>query len=377
MAKKKTKLDEELAIDGEGSESIITKKLIEKYGNTIRTGTQVLADINSLQIHSVSPALDLMLGGGFREGSMIIMTSDPKAGKTTTALHFAAKMQKKGRTVVYANTEGRLSKQNFTGIKGLDPENIIIIESTDERILTAEDFLSIIEGYINSVPGCVIIVDSTSNMIPEDELKGELTSKVRNQLPKLLALFCRRVSGTLMKNKVTCIMITHNIANTSGMGHQTKLADGGNMIRYQAGTNLKIGFTRSWNEGGKEDGVQIGQMLMWTLITSNAGGTPGSDCTGWLRYGIGIDEVKEVIELAKEFSFIKSAGAWYTLKSLVDHRNEDFMKKYLESEEVDPEDEEAVTKALKFQGEAKMYAFLEEHPEMVDFIYSKLRELLY
>jgi recombination protein RecA len=377
MAKKKPKLDVELEEEIGSSESIVTKKLIEKYGDTIKTGTQVLNNINSLMVHSVSPALDLMLGGGFREGSMVIMTSDPKAGKTTTALHFAAKMQKQGKTVVYANTEGRLSKQNFTGIKDLDPDKIIVVESTDERILTAEDFLSIIEGYINSVPGCVIIVDSTSNMIPKDELEGELTSKVRNQLPKLLALFCRRVSGTLMKNKIICIMITHNIANTSGMGHQTKLADGGNMIRYQAGTNAKIGYTRAWCEGGKEDGIQIGQMLMWNLITSNAGGTPGSEATGWLRYGIGIDEVKEIIELAKEFNFIKAAGAWYTIKILAENKEEDFVKEYLESNSVDLDDEKAVLKAFQFQGEAKLYAFLEARPVMSAYIYKKLRELLY
>ena len=80
--------------------------------------------------------------------------TESKSGKNNYGFAFAAKCQAKGKRVIYLNTEGRLSKQNFDGIKGLDPEGILIIQSTDDKILSAEDFLNIVEYYINNDPGC-------------------------------------------------------------------------------------------------------------------------------------------------------------------------------------------------------------------------------
>ena len=190
---------------------MVSNSIVSKYGDVVRSGTEVLEAINSLQVIGVSPALDIALGGGLREGSVVVMTGDPKSGKTTTALHFASKCQALGKRVIYVNTEGRLSRQNFDGIKGLQADKILIIESTDDKILSAQDFLNIIEYYINNDPGCLIIADSLSNMVPQDELDGEIRTGVRNALPRLLSMFFKRVSGTLMKNKTILTCITHNI----------------------------------------------------------------------------------------------------------------------------------------------------------------------
>ena len=109
---------------------LVSNSVVSKYGDVVRSGTEVLEAINSLQVVGVSPALDIALGGGIREGSVVVMTGDPKSGKTTTALHFASKCQSLGKRVIYMNTEGRLSRQNFDGIKGLQSDKILIVEST-------------------------------------------------------------------------------------------------------------------------------------------------------------------------------------------------------------------------------------------------------
>ena len=114
MAKKKAK--------NKFEDDIVSNQIIGKYGDIVEAGTKVLADLENFNNISVSPALDLALGGGIREGSVTIMSGDPKTGKTTTALYAASKAQQAGKTVVYFNTEGRLTKENFKGIKGLDVE---------------------------------------------------------------------------------------------------------------------------------------------------------------------------------------------------------------------------------------------------------------
>lgn len=354
---------------------LVSSSVVSKYGDVVRTGTEVLEAINSLNTIGVSPALDMALGGGLREGSVVVMTGDPKSGKTTTALHFAAKCQKLGKRVIYVNTEGRLSRQNFDGIKGLNSDDILIVESTDERILSAEDFLNIIEYYINNDPGCLIICDSLSNMVPSVELDGEVRTGVRNALPRLLSMFFKRISGSLMKNKTILIAVTHNIANSGGSPYApAKMADCGNMLQYQAGTNMVITHVGRW-QVPKDTGPHVGQIANWKIKTSNAGGTPNSTAASWIRYGIGLDEVQEVVQAACEFRLIKTAGAWYTIQCAVNDVENPAVAKLLQENEIDPADAEAVEKFFKFQGANNTCDFLTENPDMVDFIYAQTKEL--
>jgi len=366
MSKKKTTTKFE--------DDAVSNSILSKYGDVVKSGTEVLDSINNLKVIGVSPALDLALGGGLREGSVVVMTGDPKSGKTTTALHFAAKCQAVGKRVVYINTEGRLSKQNFDGIKGLNPDNIIIIESTDDRILTAEDFLNIVEYYINNDPGCLIITDSLSNMVPACELEGEVRTGVRNALPRLLSMFFKRISGTLMKNKTILICITHNIANTGGSPYApSKMADCGNMLQYQAGTNMVITHRGKW-QVPKDSGPHVGQIANWSIKTSNAGGRPNSTAESWIRYGLGIDEVQEIVQIACEFRIIKTSGAWYTIQCAVDEKDSPIIKKLLNSNNIDDNKVEDVEKFFKFQGSNNLAEFISNNQELCDFIYNKIKQ---
>jgi recombination protein RecA len=352
----------------------VSSTIISKYGDIVRSGTEVLENINSLEIVGVSPALDIALGGGLREGSVVVMTGDPKSGKTTTALHFAAKCQKKNKRVIYVNTEGRLSKQNFEGIKDLQPDSILIIESTDDRVLSAEDFLNIIEYYINNDPGCLIIADSLSNMVPACELEGEVRTGVRNALPRLLSMFFKRISGTLMKNKTILICITHNIANTGGSPYAPqKMADCGNMLQYQAGTNMVITHRGKW-QVPKDTGPHVGQIANWAIKTSCAGGRPNSTAESWIKYGVGIDEVQEIVHIACEFRLIKSSGAWYTIQCAVDDINNPVVSQMLDDNKVE-KTPEAIEKFFKFQGINNVSDFLNSNSKIADFIYEKIKEL--
>ena len=182
MAKKKTSKIEH--------KDPVIAGLSKKYGNIIESGTKVLESLENYDTISVSPVLDLALGGGLREGQCVVMTGDPKTGKTTTALYAAAKAQAKGKKVYYLNTEGRLTKENFRGIKGLDIDAIQIVQATDDTpIVSAETYLNVLERLIKEEPDLFVIVDSTSNMVPQDEIDGEIRTGVRNALPRLLSMF--------------------------------------------------------------------------------------------------------------------------------------------------------------------------------------------
>ena len=64
----------------------MTTDLIKEYGDVIHDASYITD--NKLDIISVSPKLDIALGGGVPEGSMFVMTGPEKIGKTVTALTF-------------------------------------------------------------------------------------------------------------------------------------------------------------------------------------------------------------------------------------------------------------------------------------------------
>jgi hypothetical protein len=144
------------------------------------------------------------------------------------------------------------------------------------------------------------------------------------------------------------------------------------MLQYQAGTNMVITHRGKW-QVPKDTGQHVGQIANWSIKTSNAGGRPNSTAEGWIRYGIGVDEVQEIIQIACEFRLIKAAGAWYTIQCAVDQADHPDIKAFLEANNVtSPED---IERALKFQGVNAVADFLNEHTKIADFVYEKIKEL--
>lgn len=356
-------------------DDIVSSQICAKYGDIIEEGTKVLADLETYKVIGISPNLDIALGGGIREGGCVIITGDPKTGKSTTALYFAAKAQKAGKKIYYFNTEGRLTKENFRGIKDLDVENIKIVQPSEKTpLVSAEMYLNALEAHIKGTPDLVAIVDSASNMVPQEELEGEIRTGVRNALPRLLAMFLKRISGDVARNKAIIIFITHNIANTGGSKWSpAKMADCGNMIQYQAGTNMVITHRGKWDQDSQ--GKEIGQVANWNIKTSAAGGIPNTSAVSWIRYGIGIDETVEVAQSSVEFALIEKGGAWYKIKEAISNKSDAVISKFISDSGVNIKDEEAVEKLFRFQGMANLSRFLEENECIKNYLYGKLREI--
>ena len=348
------------------------KTITKKYGNILVNGADVFEELKDMKVIPVSPALDYALGGGFKEGTWIQLIGDPKSGKTTTALQFAATCQKKEhgeRAIFYVNVEGRLSTKNFEGVDGLQADKITVVQSEGET-LSAEKYLGAVEKLVKSHPNCVVIIDSISSLIAQKDLDEEVRGDYRPGVPKILSNFCKKMSSVVPKQRAIIIMITHFIANTGGMGKK-KVADGGVKVRYQADTILEIAWTQAWKE--KNEGRQIGQAMHWKVITSALGGFIGGEAIGWLRYGLGIDKKQELFEQANDFDLISAAGAWYTCGFLVD--NPSIISKPLKENDIDIVDIEKITKFVKFQGQSRLKDFLDQH-NLWSALENSLKEML-
>ncbi len=132
--------------------------VVKNFGDDIILSGNAIVDKKNVII-PISPSLDIVLNGGIPEGSFVVLTGQPKCGKTTTSLDFAATAQKpeyKGalkdtREVYYLNIEGRLKKRDLEGIPGLNLDKFHVIGSQQGKILHAEEYLQIGEKIINTI----------------------------------------------------------------------------------------------------------------------------------------------------------------------------------------------------------------------------------
>lgn len=328
--------------------------VIKNFGDDIILSGNAIVDKKVLTI-PISPALDIALHGGIPEGSFVVLTGQPKCGKTTTSLDFAATAQKPEyqgslktpREVYYLNIEGRLKKRDLEGIPGLDLSRFHVIGSQQGKILHAEEYLQIGERIINEIPGSIIIIDSYSALCTEAEITSDMDKMQRADGAKLLAKFCRKVANVIPVNKNIVIGITHLMGNPTGYGAEFK-EKSGQAIAYQTDIKLRAKTFKPWVVG--TDNTQIGQEIEWQVVCS-ALGPPGATTTSFIRYGQGVDKCTELVNLASDIGIINKGGAWYTITCLEDKP--------------------------KFQGTEKVRAFLLENKKAYSAVEKAVKEVLY
>jgi recombination protein RecA len=326
----------------------------KNFGDNILITASSVMDKQLLTI-PVSPSLDIVLNGGIPEGSFVILTGQPKCGKTTTSLDFCATAQKPeyaygsfkdGREVYYLNIEGRLKKRDLEGIPGLNLEKFHIVGSQEGKILHAEEYLQIAERIINELPGSILIIDSYSALCTEAEITSDMNKMQRADGAKLLAKFCRKVANVIPVNKNIVIGITHLMGNP-GYGNVEWKEKSGQAIAYQTDIKLKAKFFKKWNLS--DDSPQIGQEVEWEVLCS-ALGPPGGSITSYIRYGTGIDKQMELLNLAVDLGLINKGGAWYTMTIVEDKP--------------------------KFQGLEKARQYLVDNPKIYDTLLEKVNETM-
>lgn len=328
------------------SENAFTKSLTKKYGDVI-TPANLLVE-REKKVFPVSPSLDVGFTGGIPEGSWWLISGPKKCGKTTTALQFLANCMKLApeRPIWYFNIEGRLKKMNLEGIDGLDPSVINVVESTKGNIITGDRFLTIAADIMRNTEKPILVLDSISALCPSDRFGEDISGSTRSSTPKMLSDFCKQMAGVVPVQDVIIVCIQHLIANTSGMGRKW-IEDGGVKIGFQADVKMKCKYFEKWMENDKH----IGNILHWDIETS-ALGSPKDNIDSYVRFGYGIDKVKEISMLATDIGLIDKKGAWYTISCV-------------ESEE-----------KPKMQGQEKLCAYLRENQDVTELLYDEIRSIL-
>lgn len=332
------------------NQSDTDRKLEKLFGRGIVVSGDDFLD-KPQEILSISPAIDEALGGGLLVGTLVTLVGPSGCGKTTTALHMAAKWQQAGGIVYYMAAEMKVLHRDLTDHKGLStsPDKLRFIRSHSDRILTAGDFLLAGETVLKNEKRAMLIVDSFSILCEETEMtNAEYGGAPPGGSNRLVGQFCRRNAPIIPINDNIVIGIGQIYTNIGG---KKKWADSLPVkVKFARTTGLNCTHTEPIFAGSGDDSKQVGQTIHW-IVERSAFGPPGRKFDSILRYGVGIDDVGEAIDLAEGLALITKGGSWYNL---------DFLGQ----------------DALKFQGKEKVFVHLSENEAHLKLLQEKLHYYL-
>lgn len=301
-------------------------------------------------IFSVSPNVDIGLGGGIPLGSWVILSGKQKTGKTSLAIHMLAKFLSKypDSKALYVDVEHRMKKMNLSHAL-IDQEmrdRIEVIKSTPDELLSAEEILNRTENWIKDNKQAIILIDSVSSLVGQAELAADVTGSFRSQGPRIMANFTRKMGPVLDVRNSVLITVLHLIANTSGYG-AALYEDGGNKVQYQSDIKLRVKKSVDWEDENKKNiGKEIDWSVEWAALPGH-----GGIIKNYFRYGHGTDEIMESIYLAEQFGIVMKSASWYACD-------------LFEGEDGKP---------LKFQGLPKFYAYFNENPDKFEILLTELK----
>lgn len=335
--------------------SKIEKFISKNYGAACFSAEQIINEKDI--VVPISPALNLITWGGIPLGSWVSISGAPKVGKTTTALTIAANAQKEkyGECfVVFLDVEGRLKKINLNGIAGLNTNEdaFKIIRSEKGKLLYSADYLNIAADIIKNVENCVVIIDSISALCDEKVASGGIGTETRGHGAKLVTQFCDTLANAVRINKCIVIGMVHMGANVSGYGSPW-VEKAAQRWHYQADVKLRVKNIKPqfWTDG---DNKTVGQKINWICDTC-ALGRPNGEVEGYIRYGIGVDKLKELIEQAETLGLIEKSGSWFTITCMKDVDKDYDEKKY------------------KAQGAEKLYAMISADTLLIETLNEKVK----
>ncbi|HBF4559651.1 DNA repair protein RadA [Clostridioides difficile] len=140
--------------------------------------------------------LDRVLGGGIVKGSLVLVGGDPGIGKSTLLIQVSSNVANLGKTVLYITGEESESQIKMRAKRlGINSENLYIF---------AENNLSIIESYLESVNPELIVLDSIQTVFsPEISSAPGTVSQIKEGTSKFMKISKKMGISTFIVGHVT------------------------------------------------------------------------------------------------------------------------------------------------------------------------------
>lgn len=240
-------------------------------------------------IASGSISLDWALGGGFPRGRITELYGPEACGKTTIALHAAARVLESGGTAAFVDADHALDT-GYAQAVGIDPQRLLV-----SRPECGEEALEIAAQLVASRALDLLVVDSAASLTPRLELEGGTGESGAGVHNRMLEQGLRRLSGAAARSGC-CLLFVNQLRGTAQGGETTA---GGPALRLRASVRAEVRPTARFH-----DGIRVRVRVVKNRIV-----LPYREAEFTIRYGIGIAREEDLIGCAARCGLAVPAGA--------------------------------------------------------------------
>lgn len=251
-------------------------------------------------IPTQSMRLNLALGvGGLPRGRVIEVYGPEGGGKSGLCLGVCAEAQKLGGQVAYIDVECALDPVYAETI-GVDLESLYYAQPS-----SAEQALEIADELIKTGEIDVLVIDSVAALVPLVELEGEMGDQQMGLQARLMSKALRKLTASIAKTKTCCVFINQIREKIGVMYGNPEVTTGGRALRFYSSVRIEV---------RRGDFIKKGEKILGhivkTSIKKNKVAPPHKTAEYAVYYGVGIDVMDEIANLAISEGVIKKAGAW-------------------------------------------------------------------
>ena len=238
--------------------------------------------------------------GGFVKGKLYELMGWEGSGKSTVCGHAVAECQKKGGQVLYIDGEHAVDKNYFEAL-GVDTSKMLIAQPS-----CGEEGFQIAMDMIETDEIDLVIIDSDSSLIPKKMLDGDVGDSTIGRKALLNSNAYPKLKGALSKHNV-CVIVVSQYREKIGMmfGNPTT-TQGGHALKFYSDVRVEVSKSLA-----KEGDQTYGNITKVKAI-KNKMSPPYQLAQFEIVYGLGIDKMLEIMELASDFEILRKYGKTIT-----------------------------------------------------------------
>jgi recombination protein RecA len=245
-----------------------------------------------------SLALDLATGvGGYPRGRVVEVYGPESSGKTTLALHAIAEAQRVGGVCAFIDAEHAIDV-NYARSIGVEIDKLLVSQPD-----TGEQALEICEMLVRSGAVDLVVVDSVAALTPKAEIEGDMGDSHVGLQARLMSQALRKLAGVTYRTGTTLLFINQLRHKIGVMFGSPETTTGGNALKFYASMRLDV---RRIGQVKVGDEIVGGRTRV--KVAKNKCAPPFCEAEFEIRYGTGVDNLGEMIDLGVERGLIDKSG---------------------------------------------------------------------